>query len=356
MKKLIGIAVMVATLNATESRLAGMNVRSIQTDDITNVLRVSPVYLLDYSNSVIGELGGGPDNQADYAGITYSLNESNALGVYLGRTPGIFNDRALEAVYAADLDAIKFGASLAFSVTSSSPAMFISTSITTSDFGISPAIQLKDIPLDIVLNYVSTSRKVEDRQSGNYTKNTASQISLTGRLRVLESNFLYLTYMSNSGKEETKTGATVTSVDSSANSLAIGYAVNHKYDKGLIVAGVEYNVAGSSVTGIKTSASEIRVNAGVEHNLFSKLTTRFGVDLDIYNALKIEAQGSGNVWVDNSTFGSTAAGVSYGVGYKFSDDLTLDATITEALLYNGPNFIGGGNPRLHANISVVYKF
>ncbi|MCS7185286.1 MAG: hypothetical protein NZ870_05145, partial [bacterium] len=256
MKKLVTLIITVAFLNATESRLAGMNVRSIQTDDITNVLLVSPVYLLDYKNSIVGEHGNAaPPNVADYAGLLLSFGEASAVGAYVGRRPNINLHRTAELVYASDLEAIKLGVNLAFSNASSS-----STGIsgTTSYFSITPAIQLKNIPLDLVINYAATSLEGKDSGTNIGTKTSSSIFSILGRLRVYDSNFLYARILSLSGKVEDI--ATKFSVSNNAMEIAAGYAINHKYDKGLIIAGAEFHVVNDSGTiapGVAGSLSSL---------------------------------------------------------------------------------------------------
>ena len=101
-----------------------------------------------------------------------------------------------------------------------------------------------------------------------------------------------------------------------------------------------------------TPWDRIALRAGIQKNWFAEadsvVRTQSGTSNPILseNSVAIaEANGTAN-----------GVGLSFGLGIRLINNLTIDTVVRQTFFFDGPNFLGGRTPGVFAQGTLVYRF
>ncbi len=110
--------------------------------------------------------------------------------------------------------------------------------------------------------------------------------------------------------------------------------------------------------GTETSSTtiDVGVNVAAEAKLNETWSARIGAQKGIFGTSSITTKNLDNLTETNSSSDTTGAPVISMGASCVVGNLTIDGVIQQALLFNGPQFIGGGTPGMTSKISAKYSW
>lgn len=357
---------------ATESRMASMGGVGFYARDNSNIY-IFPGSISRYSKQVMSELRAKNATSRYTVGVNVPLNETTTLGIHLNRPLGIdwLNredvsvDRTTDLLLgtkAGSMD-VGFRFSLASDkISEESGANDITETVRYVSLGVGVSSSNTDFGFFIELPaYNYEYEKVSSKQNG---LGFGASIRYFGRasddLKVVPvvtfqhqpSNYTHDTGVTGAKKDET---------DYTRTNLGIGVGLNYALsDNNLIVVAVEGFGLSSATTSIKEGTETTDKTTtlpglyfGVESKISKYFIGRLGgaqVFQSVYHSNK-PVTGKETT----STTYNTQFKVTFGLGIVFGK-FTLDASINESLLFDGPNVLSGSSVPLASKLSLTYGY
>lgn len=366
------VAASIGTGLATESRMASMGGVGYYTRDNSNIY-IYPGSIYRYSKQVISELRAKNATNLYTVGVNVPLGESAVVGVHLNRPLGIswLNresvavDRTTDLLLGTKAGSMDLG--FRFSLAMDKASQEIGTNnktwsvrylalgggVSSDDFDAAFFVELP------AYNY--EYEKFSSSQSGmgfglnlRYFARATNELEVIPVFTVLSrpSSYTYDTGITGAKKDET---------DYSSTNLGVGVGLNYALNaNNLIVVAVEgfgLNTATTSIKeGTETTSRTITrpgLYFGVESKISKYFIGRLGgaqvFQSDYYNKKPV----NGNE--ESSTTYNTQFKVTFGLGIVFGK-FTLDASINESILFDGPNVLSGSSEPLAHKLSITYGY
>jgi hypothetical protein len=419
MKKVLLIAMSLMLVSAAafagDARVAGLSLKSWMLTDDDSAVSLFPSLISDFKNEMRVELGTKSSLLDNYAEGNIAIGEK-VLGITLNRpvtvssallptlgTSGTWNlvdpgniaqvTNVFGVTLGIPMDKMDVAAGIEYGTKAASESKKnignpeASTDTTVLNLNIGASLK-GDVPMDFGLmfglplinnsgnNYnASDVKNIEETLSNAGTFNVA----LDGRAKIGE--LIYnaeVGFANDSLTSKNKAFAPDTSFSEAASTstfnLALGAVDNFKLSEGVkFILGAEATINTSSssdviknvISGAKTKDSgaastslAVPFYAAIETKLNDNFTGRAGVTQGVW-------QMTSNSTVDNitdpkiktqdSSSNPPPGVVSLGLTGKIAK-LTIDAVISQNLLFDGPYFIGGNANGLNSNVTVTYNW
>lgn len=364
------------TANASETRVGSMGGVGHYVKDDTNIFAY-PGTFFGYAKMVVVELRQENEDATYTIGANMPIGEEMAWGIHLNRPvavsmpmeQGDFSyvqvDRTTDLFFGGKGEAFNFGARVSVGLDSEShdvteivkheeSARYLALAAGVSN-------EMMDVGATVELPHAKATEDKAELNAGYFG------FSLNGRAFLGESEETKLVpvgiFRMRSGSRTFDTGVTGVGKEDGAVSdlvLGLGIGVNHQINEdNLLVVGVEALGLNQRTTKPKGGKESVTrdltmpgLYMGVETKLTSWLKGRMG-GVQTF-ASHYTKDWNGSRFVETTTRASSYQ-VSFGLGFAVSK-LEVDAMFNEGLLFEGPNFIGGGSQPLATRLSMIYRF
>jgi len=308
---------------------------------------------------------GGPLHRIDPYGIISTIN-SNRPGPNV-ITPA--NNLTFIGSYELEEDfSIGFGLSYISSSNEVKPAGQRTFEANYSQFGISVGslYKLDQLYFDGSLSMIFMSADSKDPNTRTF-EGSASNFNLLGRTFYEYANNLnfvgVLQYVTSSGsvKDRIVNGTSTTSDLSSKTYYSLSAGINYSKDRFLFAGGITYACSSTTFPKVRNVSPELTNSdcyfplwqLGLEYLAVDWLILRAGY-ISANLSTTLETAASSTTKNKSSYNQYLPGGVNLGIGLRFGT-FSLDAFISEEVLRQGFNLIGGGT-RTFAYISASYAF
>lgn len=245
--------------------------------------------------------------------------------------------------------------------------------------GISMAVAMLDpLSIGVSLSMPSLESKVKTATETSFA-GSGSFIGVNARGRLVDAlgkgvvTFVYAGIETGSIAATGKTADVKSGTETLGDTnITVGMANNVKVgDNSLIICGVALNMMSQSI-GLKADASgdevidkysllQLPVTVAFETQAWKGLTVRASSVSNVINSgtytpdSNVTGDGEDTYNMDDNSF-APVQNFALGVTYELSDNLAVDAVVSEGFLFNGPYFVSGAPGALNTNVSLVARW
>lgn len=361
---------------ATETRVGSMGGVGYFIRDNSNVF-LFPGTVYQYGSQVIAELRSKNNDRLYSIGVHLPFDDENIIGLHLNRPINLPIPADVSGFYEVSLDRstdIFWGRKsgnmdmgLKFTVGMDSDEEKVGSATRKQSaryFGLAGGLSNETMDLGLFLDMPSMNWEFE-RESRDWS---GYGIGVNGRYFQARSDVMQLIplgvlYYGKTSMEYDSgvTGAEKEETDFGILNAAVGLGLNYNVsESNLIVLGIEVFGMSKLTEDVKegeentiTTRTLPGIYLGVESNIRSWLIGRLGAAQvhQKYTETSKPQQGSE---IENSSYSSEFK-LTFGMALIFGS-FTLDASINEGLLFDGPNIISGSNEPLSNQLSITYQF
>ncbi len=364
-------------INATETRVGSMGGVGFFIRDNSNVF-VFPGTVFQYGGQVISELRSKNNDQLYSIGVHLPVNDASVLGLHLNRpitleipaevsnSYTVRLDRSTDIFYGKRSGDVDLGLKFTVGMDSDEEKEGSATQKQSARyFGIAGGLssETTDIGLFVDIPMLSWEYEKQSRDWGGYGLGINARLFSNQSGRPLQFVPLGVLYYGTTSIEFDSgvTGAEKDKTDFGILNAAIGIGMNYKIsESNMVILGIE-------VFGISKLSEDIKEGSertmttrtlpglylGVESNIKSWLIGRLGA-AQVHQQYITTTKPQQGSEIEES-FYSSEFKLTFGMALIFGS-FTLDASINEGILFDGPNIISGSNEALSNQLSITYQF
>lgn len=366
------LSVIVTDINATETRVITLGGVGYFIKDNSNVF-VFPGAISLYQDQFIAELRTKNTTSTYTVGTHLGFDNKSVIGIYLNRpilvtpTAGVFQqvilNNSTDLLFGMPFGVYDIGARFSFGFDGFEDDMGdtdTSNDVKESASYMSLGAGVSNETMDIGFSFDLPSMKRE--VGDNDVTWGGTGIGINARMFMGNPMKLVPLFVFNTGSASFEYGAGDSTIDYSNMMLGFGAGINYQInEESMLILGFEAFSINKSIEEDKLAQDKLTTTTttmpgiymGAESKLSKWLTARIGAAQVFQTTVDKSKLGSNPETKQTSK--ASNYDVTFGLGINYGD-LTLDLSINEGLIFDGPNFISGTTERVSNRLSLTYNF